>query len=208
MKLRHALLSLAIAACVSTPTFAQKAPAKENADQFVARINTQLKAMYPEITVPQWLAATYISDDTQMLAAKSDERWLTLLNQWIEEAKQFEGQKMSAESARTIQLLKLSASMPPPKNPEHLGELTRIASKMGGMYGAGTYCKGEGDAKNCRQLGELEDVLRSNRDYDAQLDAWQGWHTIAVPMKKDYQRFVELSNEGARDLGFGNTGEL
>ena len=208
MKLRHALLSLAIAACVSTPTFAQKAPAKENADQFVARINTQLKAMYPEITVPQWLAATYISDDTQMLAAKSDERWLTLLNQWIEEAKQFEGQKMSAESARTIQLLKLSASMPPPKNPEHLGELTRIASKMGGMYGAGTYCKGEGDAKNCRQLGELEDVLRSNRDYDAQLDAWQGWHTIAVPMKKDYQRFVELSNEGARDLGFANTGEL
>ena len=208
MKLRHALLSLAIAACVSTPAFPQQAPAKENADQFVARINTELKAMYPEITVPQWLAATYISDDTQMLAAKSDERWLTLLNEWIEQAKQFEGQKMSADSARTIQLLKLSASMPPPKDPAHLGELTRIASKMGGTYGAGTYCKGDGDAKNCRQLGELEDVLRSNRDYDAQLDAWQGWHTIAVPMKKDYQRFVELSNEGARDLGFANTGEL
>ena len=207
MKLRHALLSLAIAACVSTPAFAQQAP-KENADQFVARINTELKAMYPEITVPQWLAATYISDDTQMLAAKSDERWLTLLNEWIEQAKQYEGQKMTADSARTIQLLKLSASMPPPKDPAHLGELTRIASKMGGTYGAGTYCKGEGDAKNCRQLGELEDVLRSNRDYDAQLDAWQGWHTISVPMKKDYQRFVELSNEGARDLGFANTGEL
>ena len=207
MKLRHALLSLAIAACVSTPAFAQQAP-KENADQFVARINTELKAMYPEITVPQWLAATYISDDTQMLAAKSDERWLTLLNEWIEQAKQYEGQKMTADSARTIQLLKLSASMPPPKDPAHLGELTRIASKMSGTYGAGTYCKGEGDAKNCRQLGELEDVLRSNRDYDAQLDAWQGWHTISVPMKKDYQRFVELSNEGARDLGFANTGEL
>ncbi len=208
MKLRHALLSLAIAACVSTPAFAQQARPSETADQFVARINGELKAMYPEITVPQWLAATYISDDTQMLSAKSDERWLTLLNQWIEQAKTYEGQPMSAESARTLQLLKLSASMPPPKDPAHLGELTRIASKMGGMYGAGTYCKGEGDAKNCRQLGELEDVLRNNRDYDAQLDAWQGWHTIAVPMKKDYQRFVELSNEGARNLGFANTGEL
>jgi len=208
VKLRHALLSLAIAACVSTPAFAQQARPSETADQFVARINGELKAMYPEITVPQWLAATYISDDTQMLSAKSDERWLTLLNQWIEQAKTYEGQPMSAESARTLQLLKLSASMPPPKDPAHLGELTRIASKMGGMYGAGTYCKGEGDAKNCRQLGELEDVLRNNRDYDAQLDAWQGWHTIAVPMKKDYQRFVELSNEGARNLGFANTGEL
>ena len=98
--------------------------------------------------------------------------------------------------------------MPAPKAPEKLAELTRIATKMEGMYGAGSYCKVAGDSKSCRQLGELEDVLRSNRDYDAQLDAWQGWHTIAVPMKKDYQRFVELSNEGARDLGFANTGEL
>ena len=211
MKLRHALLCLAIAACVSTPALAQQAKRptpSETADQFVARINSELKAMYPEITVPQWLAQTYISDDSQMLSAKSDERWLTLLNQWIEQAKRYEGQKMSAETARTLQLLKLSASMPPPKNPDHLGELTRIASKMGGMYGAGTYCTGEGDNKECRQLGQLEDVLRSNRDYDAQLDAWQGWHSVAVPMKKDYQRFVELSNEGARDLGFANTGEL
>ncbi|RMH93048.1 peptidase M2 family protein [Lysobacter pythonis] len=209
MTLRHALLSLAIAtSLVPAASFAAPPAPRETADQFVTRINTELKAMYPEITVPQWLAATYISDDTQMLAAKSDERWLTLLNQWIEQAKQYEGQKMSAESARTLRLLKLSASMPPPKNPAHLAELTRIASKMGGMYGAGTYCKGEGETKSCRQLGELEDVLRTSRDYDAQLDAWAGWHTIAQPMRKDYQRFVELSNEGAQGLGFANTGEL
>src|SRR3546814_15580388 len=52
-----------------------------------------------------------------------------------------------------------------------LAELARIASKMEGMYGSGEYCTGEGSARDCRQLGELEDVLRSNRDYDAQLDA-------------------------------------
>ena len=208
MKLRHALLSLAIAACVSAPGFAQTAKPAETADQFVARINAELKAMYPEITVPQWLAATYIGEDTQLIAAKSNERYLTLLNQWIEQAKQYEGQKMSADSARTLQLLKLSASMPPPRNAEHLAELTRIASKMEGAYGAGSYCTGEGEAKNCRQLGALEDVLRTSRDYDAQLDAWSGWHRIAQPMRPDYQRFVELSNEGARDLGFANTGEL
>ena len=148
MTLRHALLSLAIATSLAPLAVHAKAtgPANETADQFVARINSELKAMYPEITVPQWLAQTYIGDDTQMLSAKSDERWLTLLNEWIEQAKRYDGQKMSAETARTLQLLKLSASMPPPKNPDHLGELTRIASKMGGMYGAGTYCKGEGDA--------------------------------------------------------------
>jgi peptidyl-dipeptidase A len=51
-------------------------------------------------------------------------------------------------------------------------------------------------------------VLRNNRDYDAQLDAWRGWHTISVPMRKDYTRFVELVNEGARDLGFADAGEM
>ena len=37
--------------------------------------------------------------------------------------------------------------MPPPRNPEHLAELTRIASKMEGTYGAGQYCTGEGEAR-------------------------------------------------------------
>ncbi|MDO4709508.1 MAG: M2 family metallopeptidase [Pseudomonadota bacterium] len=208
MKLRHALLSLAIATSLVPGTLAaQKAP-RENADQFVARINAEMKAMYPEITVPQWLASTYIGEDTQMLAAKSNERWLTRLNQWIEAAKQYEGKPMSAESARTIALLKLSATMPPPKDPAALSELTQIATRLEGAYGAGSYCQGEGEAKTCRQLGELEEVLRGSRDYAAQLDAWQGWHGVAAPMRKDYQRFVELANQGANDLGFTNVGEL
>ncbi|PJK10486.1 peptidase M20 [Lysobacteraceae bacterium NML95-0200] len=208
MKLRHALLSLAIATSLVPGTLAaQKAP-RENADQFVARINAEMKAMYPEITVPQWLASTYIGEDTQMLAAKSNEHWLTRLNQWIEAAKQYEGKPMSAESARTIALLKLSATMPPPKDPAALSELTQIATRLEGAYGAGSYCQGEGEAKTCRQLGELEEVLRGSRDYTAQLDAWQGWHGVAAPMRKDYQRFVELANQGANDLGFTNVGEL
>ena len=208
MKLRHALLSLAIATSLVPGTLAaQKAP-RETADQFVARINAEMKAMYPEITVPQWLASTYIGEDTQMLSAKSNERWLGILNQWIEQAKTYQGQPMSAASARTLQLLKLSASMPPPKDPAALSELTQIATRMEGAYGAGSYCTGEGETQKCRQLGELEDVLRESRDYAAQLDAWQGWHGVAAPMRKDYQRFVELSNQGAQNLGFANTGEL
>src|SRR5687767_1135973 len=115
---------------------------------------------------------------------------------------------MSPDSARTIRLLKLSTSLPPPRDPAKLAELTQIATKLEGMYGAGTYCKEEGGEKQCRQIGELEDVLRKSRDYDAQLDAWQGWHTIAVPMRKDYTRFAELANQGARDLGFADAGEM
>ncbi|MGB7759875.1 MAG: M2 family metallopeptidase, partial [Bryobacteraceae bacterium] len=37
---------------------------------------------------------------------------------------------------------------------------------------------------------------------------WKGWHAIAPPMRKDFTRFVELSNKGARELGFRDTGAM
>ena len=221
MKHRHLLLPLALAAGVlslsackkeaspeaATPT-ATPGQTGETADQFVARINAEYKAALPEISSAQWLSQTYIGDDSQRLAAKANERALTQLNAWIEEAKKFEGQPMSEDSRRTLALLKLMSAMPAPKDPAKLAELTTIATKMEGAYGAGTYCTGDGEAKKCRQLGELEDVLRSSRDYDAQLDAWQGWHSTATPMRQDYARFVELVNEGAKEQGYADAGAL
>ena len=37
-------------------------------------------------------------------------------------------------------------------------------------------------------------------------EAWAGWHTISRPMRKDYQRFVELTSEGSKELGEVGTG--
>jgi len=192
----------------STQGSATAVKADKDADAFVARVNKEIKATYPDLTAAQWLSSTYINDDSQRVAAKANERFLGQLNGWIKAAKPFEGQKMSPESARAILLLKLSTSMPPPSDPEKLAELTRIASKMEGDYGAGKSCTGTGDGKVCRDLGELSEVLAKNRDYQAQLDAWQGWHTISQPMRKDYVRFVELVNEGAKEMGFADAGEM
>ena len=220
MKHRQLLLAIAIGGSLIALSACKKdepAPAadaktsaakSETADQFIARVNEEYREMYPEMTASQWLSNTYINDDTQLLESKYNERFLAQLNSWIEEARKFEGQKMSPQTARAIQLLKLMTSMPAPKDPDKLAELTRIASRMGGMYGAGKYCTGEGDAKKCRDLGQLEDVLRKSRDYDAQLDAWQGWHSVAQPMRADYTRFAELVNEGAKELGYADTGEM
>ena len=218
MKQRHLLLALAVGASVLALSACKKAnprtpphrprPQGRNRGSVRRPVNQELRKMYPEITASQWLSNTYINDDSQLLEAKYNERYLAQLNVWIEQARKFEGQQMSPETARAIQLLKLSTAMPAPKDPVKLEEITKLASKMGGMYGAGKYCTGEGDAKKCRDLGQLEDVLRSSRDYDAQLDAWQGWHTIAQPMRKDYTRFAELVNEGAKELGYADAGEM
>ena len=219
MKLRPALLALAIAgslglAACKPDTAATSAatgaapPAGETADQFIARVNQEYRKSFTELTSAQWLSNTYINSDSEMLAAKANERWLTQLNGWIEQSRRFEGQEMSPETARAIKLLKLMTAMPAPKDPAKLQELTQLATRMEGMYGSGSYCTGEGDAKTCRDIGQLSEVLATSRDYDAQLDAWQGWHTISQPMRKDYIRFAELVNEGAKEMGFADAGEM
>ena len=221
MTLRPALLALAIvgalglAGCKRDATTAPAAstgtaptPAGETADQFVARVNEEYRKIATELNSAQWLSNTYINSDSEMLAAKANERWLTQLNVWIEQSKRFDGQQLSPETARAIKLIKLWTAMPAPKDPKKLEELTKLATRMEGMYGAGSYCTGEGEAKACRDIGQLSEVLATSRDYDAQLDAWQGWHTISQPMRKDYTRFAELVNEGAKEMGFADAGEM
>jgi peptidyl-dipeptidase A len=222
MTLRDVLLAVAVVAgiaslgaCKRTPSPTpggsaanQAAPGNETADQFIARVNNEFRSSYSELSAAQWLSSTYINDDSELVAAKANERWLTQLNGWIEQARRYEGQPMAPATARSISLLKLMTSMPAPRNPQRLAELARIATKLEGMYGAGTWCSNPSDKASCRQLGSLEDVLRSSRDYDTQLAAWNGWHTISPPMRKDYVRFVELVNEGAKDMGFADAGEV
>ncbi len=51
-------------------------------------------------------------------------------------------------------------------------------------------------------------MLATGRNPARLRDVWEGWHTISAPYKKDYVRFVELSNNGARELGYADTGAM
>ena len=109
-------------------------------------------------------------------------------------------------TARKIKLLKLSLTIATPTDPKESEELTRIVSGMEGMYGKGKYCPSGPDS--CKDLEDLSKILRENRDPKAQLDAWTGWHAISRPMRKDFVRYVELANKGARQLGFKDNGDM
>lgn len=216
MIIHRTLIGLSISAalllaqgCSKAPETAQQpAPTPADADAFVARVNDTFRKDYTELTSAQWLAATYINNDSQLVSAKAIERSLSTLKQFVEESKQFDGLELKPETARAIALLRLSTSMPAPQDPDKLAELTQLATKLEGEYGAGKYCSDPAKPDTCRDLGQLSTVLASSRDYDAQLDAWRGWRTISVPMRKDYQRFAELLNVGASELGFANAGEM
>src|ERR1041385_9017272 len=50
--------------------------------------------------------------------------------------------------------------------------------------------------------------MADSRDPKQLLDAWTGWHAISRPMRKDFVRYVELANKGARELGFQDNGAM
>jgi peptidyl-dipeptidase A len=126
------------------------------------------------------------------------------------EARRYEKLNLPPELRRKFTLLKLSLAAPPPADAKKAAELTRISVGMEAAYGKGTYCrpKSGSSEKECLQINELSRILAQSRDPKELADVWAGWRTISPPMKNDYARFVELSNEGARQLGFKDAGEM
>ena len=162
-------------------------------------------ALNKEVGLAFWLRATYITPDTGELAARASERSLAFDSALIAQAKALKGVPTDPESARAIELILRGSSMPAPNDPALRAELAQLATDLEGLYGAGKACDDNGD--NCKTLPELENILAASRDYDEQLEAWQAWRGVSPPMRPMYQRFVELANQGARELGFANLGE-
>ncbi len=187
-----------------------KSPATAaDARAFVQQINDEFRVQALETSAAQWIASTYINADSQLIAAKANERFLGWLNASNEQARRYAGvDGLDAETERALHLLKLATAMPAPADPAQRGELTTIAARLEASYGAGKHCADPADERSCRDLGDLSKELYENRDWDAQLEAWRGWHTISRPMRADYVRFVELVNQGASELGFADVGQM
>jgi peptidyl-dipeptidase A len=201
-----ALFGVHLGACSErTAQQATEQPPAETADEFVARVNAELADLERELGAAGWVRATYITPDTAILQSLARERYAAWHSRTVEQAASYDGQQLAPATRRAIELLKLGTSLPAPKDAARRRELTEIATDLTGMYGAGTYCRNDG---GCRQLPELEELIAHSRDYGELLDAWQGWRTIARPMRSRYQRYVELANEGARELGYADLGEM
>ena len=123
----------------------------------------------------------------------------------IDQARQFEGLQLPPDLARKFKLLKLSLTAPAPKDPKLRREITEIGTSLEGEYGKGKYCR---KPDECLDITAIERIMSTSRDPNELKDIWIGWHAIAPPMRERYARFVELSNQGAREIGFKDTGSM
>ncbi|MBX5460211.1 MAG: M2 family metallopeptidase [Steroidobacteraceae bacterium] len=204
-----ATLSVGLSACSGPPAGASSGPqSTETADEFVARINRDLTALDLEGNAAEWVQNTYITPDTEMLRAKANDRYLAYLSRAAEESKRYDGQQLSPETARAIQLLRVNVSAPAPSDPAKRAEMTQLMARLSAMYGEGKYCPPGKGPEACQNLDQLSKTLAESRDYDTLVEAWKGWHDVGAQMREPYRRFAELANEGARELGFKDLGVM
>ncbi|MDP9194913.1 MAG: M2 family metallopeptidase [Acidobacteriota bacterium] len=187
---------------------APAAPTAEEAAQFVNEAEARLAAMSVDAQRASWVQSTYITYDTQIMAARENEK---LINTGVELAKlaaRYDGLELPYDVRRKLEIIKLALTSPGPADPALTAEMARIASELEAAYGSGKYCPPGKSGDACLDVNEVTNIMRTSRDPKQLLDVWQGWHTVSPPMRDKYTRFVELMNQGARDLGYPDVGAM
>ncbi len=205
---RVGIFLAAVGMMIPSQNCRQSTPATaEEARRFIEEAELHLQELWTKAERAAWIQSTYITYDTQLVAADAHREVLAATLEYAKQARRFEGLELPADIARKFRLLKTSLSLIAPSDSEKQAELARISSEMEAMYGSGKYCP-EGSDGPCYDLQDLSRVLAESRNPEELLKAWAGWRTVSPPMRPLYRRFVELANEGARELGFADLGEL
>jgi peptidyl-dipeptidase A len=175
------------------------------AQQFMNQAESRLNEIEVKAARASWVQENFITDDTQALSADAQDQLTAATTQLIEQSKRFDGLSLPPELARKFILLRLSLTAPAPRDPALRKEMTQIAVSLDADYGKGKYCRKPDD---CLDITAIERIMGDSRDPDELKDVWVGWHKVGAPMRQRYTRFVQLSNQGAQELGFKDTGAL
>ncbi|NQD37618.1 M2 family metallopeptidase [Permianibacter sp. IMCC34836] len=181
-----------------------------DAEKFVATAEAELLRLNLEAQRAAWVSETFITPDTEALVAKANEVATAKSVEFANQSKQFIGMELPPELNRKLEKIRLALVLPAPSDAAKTEELAKISSSLNAQYGSGKYCKNGSDGKQvCLSLGELEDIIANKNSKPAErLEAWTGWHSISPAMRPEYTRMVEIANEGAKELGYVDTGAM
>jgi peptidyl-dipeptidase A len=190
------------------PPLPSSAPTADGAKTFLAGANATLLKLNIAASQAGWVAQNFITDDTEALDSRGSQALADASARFAKDAVRFDKVELPGDQRRQLDLLKVSLVLATPSDPKRSEELTQIVSRMRGTYGKGKWCPDPQKPDACHNIDDVTRVLATSRNEPELRREWEGWHTISPPMRKDYARFAELSNEGAKELGFADTGAM
>ncbi|TQV77135.1 M2 family metallopeptidase [Aliikangiella marina] len=218
MKISHSFRKVALSLCVAGALAAcqpqtekeqkptqPKPPTASEAKAFVAEAEALLEENYEHLAKTYWVQANFVTSDTNSLVAKVSEEATKRGVALAMGAKKFNDVEVDYDTRRKLEFLKAGLTIPAPEDDAKTKELAEISAGMDAAYAKGC----TENPNECYVLGQLSDTLASP-DTSAQqkLDAWVNWRKVSPQMRLDYQRMVEIANEGSKELGYADTGAL
>ena len=201
--------TLAVVGCSQQSTQAPVAAAKTatvaDAKQFIEGAEKELSALYLEGSTVEWVYQNFITEDTAKLSAAVNEKITAKTVELAGQAARFDSLDLPYDLRRKLDKLKLALVVPSPADAGKNAELATIMADLGGTYGKGKYTTKDGKTLTLPQMSE---IMANSRNPQELLEMWQGWRQVSPPMRADYQRQVELANEGAKELGFKDLGTM
>ncbi|MBA3526279.1 MAG: M2 family metallopeptidase [Sphingomonas sp.] len=227
------LIALALAGCATTPAApgampatvdtgpipAEAAPSAtasageadyprtpEGARQFVAAVEKDLFDYSVIASRASWVNATYVNDDTDALNAYFGTIGTEKSILYAKQAAEFSRVPgLDPDTERKLNILRTALVLPAPSSPGAAAQLNEIATRL-----QSSYAKGRATLDGKSIAGdEAEERMGTLRDPERLKEVWTSWHTnVGRPMRADYTRMVEIANEGAKELGFADTGAL
>lgn len=190
---------------VAPQTTAAK-PSVADAEAFVSAAEKEMYDYTISASRVFWVNSTYLTDDTNALAAEVGAKGTEMQVRFALEAAKFNDVPgLSEETRRKLDKLRGGIVLPAPTTPGAATELNTIATDLQSLYGKG---KGTLDGKPVNG-SDIEAAMGDSRNPDELKEMWASWHdNVGAPMKDDYARMVEIANQGARELGFKNVGAM
>ncbi len=202
-----------VAACVTdsavpvadatTPAVAAPS-ARPDAATFVANAETELAALAEAAARADWMRQTNITYDTNWLAARANAQITERASALAKEAAGYPTAGLDPVVARKLELMKRGLTLPAPGRAGAAQQMADIGTKLEEIYATGTF----EIAGRKIDLEQATNEMATSRDPARLAALWTGWHSISPPMKEDYARLVTLANEGAKELGYSDTGAL
>jgi peptidyl-dipeptidase A len=185
---------------------ATAAPTLADARAFIANAEKELREFSAMSSRAQWVNATYITDDTDALAAHFGTLGTEMSVRLANEAARFaDVPGLDYDTKRKLDTLRSALVLPAPTTPGAAAELNTISTRLSSTYG-----KGRGTLNGKEMTGnDLEEQMGSVRNPAQLQEMWTSWHTnVGRPMRPDYNRLTEIANQGAKELGYADTGAM
>ncbi len=179
----------------------------QGAADWVAMVEKEYFDYSIEASRIYWVNATYITDDTDALAAQAGAKGTEMsVNFALEAAKYAQVEGLDTVVARKLDILRNGIVLPAPTTDGAATELNEIATRLNSTYGKG---KGTLNGKEINGSDIEAEMGNLDRKPEELAEMWASWHAnVGAPMKDDYARMVGIANEGARELGFSDVGAM